>query len=122
MALTRKIQAGLTQAEFTTYVGSPGILFYDNTTGEMRISDGKTPGGLPVHENEYAFAALTGDVTTQAGNTQTTLSTVNSNVGVFGATDSVPIITVDAKGRVTSVSTAAISATITAQNIDAGEY
>lgn len=38
-----------------------------------------------------------------------TLATVNSNVGSFGGTTSIPIITVNAKGLITGVSTATIS-------------
>ena len=38
-----------------------------------------------------------------------TLATVNSDVGSFGSTTAIPIITVDGKGRVTSVSTASIA-------------
>lgn len=62
--------------------------------------------------------AITGDLTytspsfdgsgnvTAAG----TLSTVNSNVGSFGGTTAIPVITVDGKGRITAVSTAAVAA------------
>jgi len=39
-----------------------------------------------------------------------TLATVNSNVGTYGGTTSVPIITVNAKGLITSVSSATIAA------------
>ncbi len=52
--------------------------------------------------------ALTGDITTSAGAVATTLATVNSNVGSFGSTSAVPIITVNAKGLITAVSTAAL--------------
>jgi hypothetical protein len=31
-----------------TYVGHEGRLFYDSATGEIRISDGVTPGGQPI--------------------------------------------------------------------------
>lgn len=52
---------------------------------------------------------LTGDVTNVSGSLATTLKTVNANVGTFGSSSAVPIISVDAKGRITAVSTAAIS-------------
>ena len=41
-----------------------------------------------------------------------TLATVNSNVGTFGGAGAVPVITVDAKGRVTAISTAATSSSL----------
>ena len=31
-----------------TYIGHRGRLFYDDETGELRISDGETPGGFPI--------------------------------------------------------------------------
>jgi hypothetical protein len=69
--------------------------------------------------------SLTGDATASlsvdgsaAVSSALTLATVNSNVGAFGSTTAVPIITVDAKGRITAVSTAAISATASSVNIN----
>jgi trimeric autotransporter adhesin len=38
-----------------------------------------------------------------------TLATVNSNVGTYGSTSAIPVITVDGKGRITSVTTSTIS-------------
>lgn len=71
--------------------------------------------------------SLTGDVTGASspfdgsGNLSVglTLATVNPNVGSFGSATSVPIISVDAKGRVTSVGTAALAsmATQAANNV-----
>jgi hypothetical protein len=69
--------------------------------------------------NAWATArtvSLTGDVTaTSAGWTGSanlsiaaTLPTVNSNIGTFGSTAAVPVVTVNAKGLVTAVSTAAL--------------
>jgi hypothetical protein len=52
--------------------------------------------------------AQTGDVTSPANSAVFTLATVNSNVGSFGSTSTVPVLTVNAKGLVTSVSTAAL--------------
>ena len=53
---------------------------------------------------------LSGDFTGSGTTAITgTLATVNSNVGTFGSTTSVPVITVNGKGLVTAVSTAALT-------------
>jgi hypothetical protein len=64
---------------------------------------------------------ITGDITytspsfTGAGNVTAaaTLATVNSTVGSFGSSTLVPVITVNAKGLVTSVTTSSISGALT---------
>ena len=48
---------------------------------------------------------LTGDISSV--NTATTLATVNSNVGTFGGTDAIPVVTVNGKGLVTGITTVA---------------
>jgi hypothetical protein len=53
--------------------------------------------------------ALSGDVTTPAGSTTTTLATVNGAPGTFGSASAIPVITVNAKGLVTGVSTVTVS-------------
>ncbi len=50
----------------------------------------------------------TGDITLT-----TTLDTVNSNVGSFGSATAVPVVTVNAKGLVTAVSTSSITTSLT---------
>ncbi len=50
------------------------------------------------------FPALTGDVTTVSGALATTLATVNSNVGSFGSSTSIPSFTVNGKGLITAAS------------------
>ena len=35
-------------ADRNTYIGHAGRLFYDSDNGELRISDGNTPGGFPI--------------------------------------------------------------------------
>jgi hypothetical protein len=64
--------------------------------------------GSTVYWDALANANLTGDVTS-VGNA-TTLATVNSNVGAFGGTTAIPVITVNAKGLVTAVTTSAVVA------------
>ena len=54
---------------------------------------------------------LSGDIT--SANTVTTLATVNSNVGSFGSQTLIPVVTVNAKGLVTSVTTAAVGTALT---------
>jgi hypothetical protein len=64
--------------------------------------------------------SLTGDGTatlssvdgTAAVSAALTLATVNSNVGSFGGTTAIPVLTVNAKGLVTAASTVAISSTL----------
>ena len=63
--------------------------------------------------------ATTGDATwtvnfdgSAAVSSALTLATVNANVGAFGSSTLVPVITVNAKGLVTAVSTASISGSI----------
>lgn len=48
--------------------------------------------------------AFTGDITTSAGSSATTLATVNSNVGTFGSSTNCPTFTVNGKGLVTAAS------------------
>ncbi len=54
--------------------------------------------------------AFSGDVSTSAGSTNATLATVNSSPGTFGDSTHSAQLTVDGKGRITNVSTVAISA------------
>jgi hypothetical protein len=63
--------------------------------------------------------AITGDLTYTSGSFNgsanvtgaATLATVNSNVGSFGSASAVPVLTVNAKGLITAVSTATIAET-----------
>jgi hypothetical protein len=55
---------------------------------------------------------VSGDATMSTGGALT-FATVNSNVGSFGSTTAIPVVTVNAKGLVTAVSTASITTTLT---------
>ncbi len=54
--------------------------------------------------------ALTGDVTSPGASLATTLATVNSNVGSFGSSTSIPSFTVNGKGLITAASGNAVVA------------
>lgn len=58
---------------------------------------------------ELIESPLTGDVTRTRGTNILTLKTVNSDVGTYGSSTTIPVITVNAKGQITGVSSATIS-------------
>jgi hypothetical protein len=94
----------------TTITANSG--FTGNLTGVADDADGLSSA---------VTVALTGDITgsatfQDAGDTAsitTTLPTVNSNTGSFGSSSAIPVITVNAKGQITAVTTAATSSVLT---------
>lgn len=48
MGFFRKIKAGLVNHPIEQFVGEVGNMFFDVDTGELRLSDGVTPGGIPI--------------------------------------------------------------------------
>lgn len=76
----------------------------DGQQGSYYTSAANLTGTVPG----AALPAFTGDATKASGGTVLTLATVNSNVGAFGSNAAVPIITVNGKGLITAVSTAAL--------------
>jgi hypothetical protein len=44
----KKIWGSRIQSNGATFIAEAGMLFYDETDGELRLGDGVTPGGLPV--------------------------------------------------------------------------
>lgn len=91
-------------------------------TVQLTMSEGPTSsmpvasaGGIHLSTDEHCFYVvqggvwrkfdeeLTGDVTKSSGSNVTTLKTVNQAPGEYGSESQVPIVTVDAQGRVTSI-------------------
>lgn len=72
-------------------------------------ADGQLLGVGNATTGNFTKQSMSGDATLAASGA-ITLSTVNSNVGTFGNGTTVPVVTVNAKGQVTAVSNATISA------------
>ena len=96
-----------------------GAMVSTNTETGIAVTYDDTSGKLDFAVNNPVIT-ISGDVDgtatmTNLGNTTiaVTLDTVNSNVGTFGSASSVPVVTVNAKGLVTAVSTAGISTSFT---------
>jgi len=48
VGLVRKIKAGLVKISVNDFIGEDGNIFFDIDDGVMRLSDGITPGGIPL--------------------------------------------------------------------------
>jgi hypothetical protein len=66
---------------------------------------------LATYDNKGVAEFNADSFTVASGNVE--LKTVNTNVGSYGSATNVPVVTVDGKGRVTAISTAAISTNFT---------
>lgn len=116
---TDQVLEGITNLYFTvararTSISASGSLAYDNLTGVMSYT---TPTNSPTASawQTPRTLALTGDGTSSmvvdgSANVSTgfTLATVNGTVGTFGSTSAVPVVTVNGKGLITNVTTAAL--------------
>lgn len=122
--------AGGTVTSFNTRTGAVSL-----TSGDVTTALGFTPLDATtnaVSASKWATGrslGFTGDVTgTTAAfdgsgaipNTSMTLATVNSNVGTFGSSTTIPVLTVNGKGLVTAASTASV-ATLPTQTGNGGK-
>lgn len=94
------------EEDYLRYTASTSVLNY---LGNGRHTPSLQVGGSPVctTASPCGITALTGDVAASgSGSVSATLATVNSNVGTFGSAASIPVVTVNAKGLITGVTTA----------------
>lgn len=86
------------------------VTYSDNGTGHGKLDFNVNDPLLSIAGDATGSATMTnlGDTSISI-----TLATVNTNVGTYGSSSSVPVITVNAKGLVTAVSTATISTSFT---------
>jgi hypothetical protein len=108
---------GTTNPTSKLWVGGDVLVTGISTLGTIKISSGivTASNGIATFYGDFVGTAtsttnipnLSGDIT--SNNKVTTLATVNSNVGTFGSDTSIPSITVNGKGLVTSVTTNSIT-------------
>lgn len=112
LATTAFVQAALTAAGSITNLDSlTDVVITTAATGQLLQFNGTNwVNWTPTYISGNQTITLSGDIT-GSGTTSiaTTLATVNSNVGTFGNTTTIPVVTVNAKGLVTAVTTATIT-------------
>lgn len=88
---------------------------YNYLDGNLTSSNGVgltfTPGSDTVNIALALTASGDASGSVTSGNLALTLATVNSNVGTFGSGTAIPVVTVNAKGLVTAVSTTSFTGT-----------
>lgn len=99
--------AAWTSSEHIALAAGKTQVFSGATSGTITLSPttvaGTTTLTLPATTGTLVTTGDTGTVST------TMLATVNSNVGSFGSSSAIPVLTVNAKGLITAVSTSAVS-------------
>jgi len=95
-----------------------GWIIYNTSDNQLKVYDGSAwtnVGGDITGVNITAGTGLTGTVSTTSGqHTQTiTLADTAVTAASYGSSTAIPVITIDAQGRITAASTAAISSTLT---------
>ena len=106
--------AGVADNSINSIKISGAIAIEKGGTGATSAADARTNLGLTIGTNVMAANAtttLTGDVTgTGTGTFATTLSNSGVTAGSYGSTTTIPTLTIDAKGRVTSAGSVGITA------------
>lgn len=100
----------------TAYVGTTAIAL-NRASASQALTGITSIDGSAATLTTGRTISTTGDVSYTSGSFNgsanvtgtATLATVNANVGTFGSSSAVPVVTVNAKGLVTAVSTAAVS-------------
>jgi hypothetical protein len=111
------VSAGLGNTDLTIKDGG-------DDTDKVGLDETLTFKGENQAANNESYVAsntsISVDIATEVGNNEVSFSLTDTGVtaGEYGGADSIPVITVDAKGRISSVSTAAAAHSFTITNGD----
>ena len=95
-----------------------GWIIFNTTDNQLKVYDGSAwtnVGGDITGVNITAGTGLSGTVSTTSGQHTQVIDLANTSVtaGSYGSATAIPVITVDAQGRITAASTAGITTTLT---------
>lgn len=95
-----------------------GWIIYNTTSNQLKVYDGSAwtnVGGDITGVNITAGTGLSGTVSTTSGQHTQTIDLADTAVtaGSYGSATAIPVLTVDAQGRITAASTAGITTTLT---------
>lgn len=95
-----------------------GWIIYNTTSNQLKVYDGSAwtnVGGDITGVNITAGTGLSGTVSTTSGQHTQTINLANTAVtaGSYGSATAIPVITIDAQGRITGATTAGITTALT---------
>jgi len=107
---------GATSTAFTGLTSVTSAAFIGALTGNATTATTLASGRTIAITGDIAYTSPAfngaGDVTAAATLTTVLDGTLNKVPGAFGSATSIPVVTVDAKGRVTAITTAAVASTL----------
>jgi hypothetical protein len=101
MTFFRKIKAGLVKDDIARFVGEEGNIFFNVETGELRLSDGITPGGIPISSGASSGKIVVEQNSEEKG----TVSRLNFTNSTITIDDDTANITVQVSESIKEVST-----------------
>lgn len=110
MTTALKLRRGTT-TQHNTFTGAAGEVTVDTTKKTVVVHDGATAGGSPLAKESRTIntsGGITGGGDLSADRTLT-LTDTGVTAGTYGGSSAIPVLVVDAKGRITGMTTAVVA-------------